>query len=158
MDSIRNSFDVLRNDRCGGSSPTSLSISVLSILLSTSSCNLLSVFPSKWPNLGGNFPLERHCQVFRECALSEHCSVNVHSQIFFCSSSASANVYFKTYPGVPPMYIFQYFPNIYPARVRSARAVNCQPVPPQCSEVGQDFLLRRRVTLTETAVTRKRKV
>ncbi len=30
----------------------------------------------------------------------------------------------------------------------------------QCphSEVGQDFLLRRRVTLTETAVTRKRKV
>ena len=37
-----------------------------------------------------------------------------------------------------------------------ARAVTVSQCPH--SEVGQDFLLRRRVTLTETAVTRKRKV
>ena len=42
-------------------------------------------------------------------------------------------------------------------RAREARkGCYCQSVPH--SEVGQDFLLRRRVTLTETAVTRKRKV
>ena len=41
-------------------------------------------------------------------------------------------------------------------RAKRARAVTVS----QCPhiEVGQDFLLRRRVTPTETAVTRKRKV
>ena len=43
----------LCNVRCGGSSPTSLSMSVLSTLLSTFSCNWLSVFPWKWQNLVG---------------------------------------------------------------------------------------------------------
>ena len=41
-------------------------------------------------------------------------------------------------------------------RASRARAVTVSQCPH--SEVGQDFLLRRRVTLTETAVTRKRKV
>ena len=41
-------------------------------------------------------------------------------------------------------------------RAKRARAVTVSQCPH--SEVGQDFLLRRRVTLTETAVTRKRKV
>merc|ERR1712233_256499 len=41
-------------------------------------------------------------------------------------------------------------------RAERARAVTVSQCPH--SEVGQDFLLRRRVTLTETAVTRKRKV
>ena len=41
-------------------------------------------------------------------------------------------------------------------RAESARAVTVSQCPH--SEVGQDFLLRRRVTLTEIAVTRKRKV
>ena len=41
----------------------------------------------------------------------------------------------------------------YPARARAVTVSQCPH-----SEVGQDFLLRRRVTLTETAVTRKRKV
>ena len=42
------------------------------------------------------------------------------------------------------------------ARASRARAVTVSQCPH--SEVGQDFLLRRRVTLTETIVTRKRKV
>merc|ERR1712074_417202 len=41
-------------------------------------------------------------------------------------------------------------------RASHARAVTVSQCPH--SEVGQDFLLRRRVTLTETAVTQKRKV
>ena len=41
-------------------------------------------------------------------------------------------------------------------RAERARAVTVSQCPH--SEVGQDFLLRRRVTLTETAVTRKQKV
>ncbi len=44
-------------------------------------------------------------------------------------------------------------------RAERARAVTVRQCPTvHCSGVGQDFLLRRRVTLTETAVTRKRKV
>ena len=42
------------------------------------------------------------------------------------------------------------------SRASRARAVTVSQCPH--SEVGQDFLLRRRVTLTKTAVTRKRKV
>ena len=50
---------------------------------------------------------------------------------------------------------------IQPAREESERASRARAVTvSQCphSEVRQDFLLRRRVTPTETAVTRKRKV
>ena len=50
---------------------------------------------------------------------------------------------------------------IQPAREARERASRAWAVTvSQCphSEVGQDFLLRRRVTLTEIAVTRKRKV
>ena len=46
--------------------------------------------------------------------------------------------------------------NLSSPRAERARAVTVSQCPH--SEVGQDFLLRRRVTLTETAVTRKRKV
>ena len=46
--------------------------------------------------------------------------------------------------------------NLSSPRAERARAVTVSQCPH--SGVGQDFLLRRRVTLTETAVTRKRKV
>ena len=55
----------------------------------------------------------------------------------------------------------QYQNIIQPAREARERASRARAVTvSQCphSEVGQDFLLRRRVTPTETAVTRKRKV
>ena len=50
---VHSSHFFVYNCRFGGSSPTSLCMSVLSTQLSTCSCNSLSVFPSKWLNLAG---------------------------------------------------------------------------------------------------------
>ena len=46
-------FNLLSNCRCGGSSHTSLYMSVLSTSLSTCSCSSLLASPLKWQNLDG---------------------------------------------------------------------------------------------------------
>ena len=59
----------LCDGRCGGSSPTSLSMSVLSTLLSTCLCNWLSASPWKWQNLAGKaLPGVQHFQILHSYA------------------------------------------------------------------------------------------